>query len=342
MSIEELSDKGIYSFVNNFVSIISKKAPEFCIAQYKKHEMKLNKGLPEYIKANYQRCAFVRTLLKRDRPTELDKIYEPLQFKIDDDVLEEDEIKLSIVSNLHRTIISGYAGNGKTIFLKKIYKELIDNQVNFYPIFVELRNISSDTQTLLDYIYESIKTYSDSFTQEQFTYGLKKGLFYFLIDGLDEVSDSQQGNIQEEIIKLTLKYPDCPFVVTSRPNEFTTWENFHVAHLLPFDYRQCQSFIKKIDYVEERKTDFLEFLTEDKFKEHEEFLSNPLGEILRYLGHDKIIKLQELSDKTLEELKRAGIRVADNIIQQGIEAAKREIGRQFDNIFRFPFLPRLF
>ena len=119
-------------------------------------------------------------------------------------------------------------------------------------------------------------TYSDSFTQEQFTYGLKKGLFYFLIDGLDEVSDSQQGNIQEEIIKLTLKYPDCPFVVTSRPNEFTTWENFYVAHLLPFDYHQCQSFIKKIDFAEERKTDLLELLTEDKFDEHEEFLSNPL------------------------------------------------------------------
>ena len=103
-------------------SYISKKAPEFCIAQYKKHEMKLNKGLPEYIKANYQRCAFVRTLLKRDKPTELDKIYEPLQFKIDDDILEENEVKSSITTDLHRTIISGYAGNGKTIFLKKFIK----------------------------------------------------------------------------------------------------------------------------------------------------------------------------------------------------------------------------
>ena len=287
MSIEELSDKGIDSFVNNFVSFISKKAPEFCITQYKKHEMKLNKGLPEYIKANYQRCAFVRTLLKRDRPTELDKIYEPLQFKIDDEILKEDEIKSSISTDLHRTIISGYAGNGKTIFLKKIYKELIDNQVNFYPIFVELRNISSGDQTLLDYIYESIKTYSDNFTQKQFTYGLEKGLFYFLIDGLDEVSDSQQSNIQEEIIKLTLKYPYCPFVVTSRPNEFTTWENFHVAHLLPFDYCQCQSFIKKIDYVEERKTEFLEFLTEYKFAEHKEFLSNPLLASMMLLTFDE-------------------------------------------------------
>lgn len=287
MITEMLITKAIEKFINNLASYISKKAPEFCIAQYKKHEMKLNKGLPEYIKANYQRCAFVRTLLKRDRPTELDKIYEPLQFKIDDDILEEDEIKLSIASNLHRTIISGYAGNGKTIFLKKIYKELIDNQVNFYPIFVELRNISSDTQTLLDYIYESIKTYSDSFTQEQFTYGLEKGLFYFLIDGLDEVSDSQQSNIQEEIIRLTLKYPDCPFVVTSRPNEFTTWENFYVAHLLPFDYRQCQSFIKKIDYVKERKTEFLEFLTEYKFAEHEEFLSNPLLASMMLLTFDE-------------------------------------------------------
>lgn len=287
MSIEELSNKGIDSFVNNFVSFISKKAPEFCIAQYKKHEMKLNKGLPEYIKANYQRCAYVRTLLKRDRPTELDKIYEPLQFKIDDDILKEDEIKSSISTDLHRTIISGYAGNGKTIFLKKIYKELIDSQVNFYPIFFELRNISSGTQTLLDCIYESILTYSDSFTQEQFTYGLKKGLFYFLIDGLDEVSDSQQSNIQEEIIKLTLKYPYCPFVVTSRPNEFTTWENFHVAHLLPFDYRQCQSYITKIDFIEERKTEFLEFLTEYKFAEHEEFLSNPLLASMMLLTFDE-------------------------------------------------------
>ena len=287
MSIEELSNKGIDSFVNNFVSFISKKAPEFCIAQYKKHEMKLNKGLPEYIKANYQRCAYVRTLLKRDRPTELDKIYEPLQFKIDNYILKEDEIKSSISTDLHRTIISGYAGNGKTIFLKKIYKELIDSQVNFYPIFFELRNISSGTQTLLDCIYESIVTYSDSFTQKQFTYGLKKGLFYFLIDGLDEVSDSQQSNIQEEIIKLTLKYPYCPFVVTSRPNEFTTWENFHVVHLLPFDYRQCQSYITKIDFVEERKTEFLEFLTEYKFAEHEEFLSNPLLASMMLLTFDE-------------------------------------------------------
>lgn len=273
---KDLFTQEMDSNITKFLIAMSKKATKYCVAKYKNLEMKLNKGLPEYIKANYQRCAYVRTLLERDRPTELDKIYEPLQFKIDDEILKEDEIKSSISTDLHRTIISGYAGNGKTIFLKKIYKELIDNQVNFYPIFVELRNISSGDQTLLDYIYESIKTYSDNFTQKQFTYGLEKGLFYFLIDGLDEVSDSQQSNIQEEIIKLTLKYPDCPFVVTSRPNEFTTWENFHVAHLLLFDYRQCQSFIKKIDYVEERKTDFLEFLTEDKFEEHEEFLSNPL------------------------------------------------------------------
>lgn len=284
---KDLFTQEMDSNITKFLIAMSKKATKYCVAKYQNLEMKLNKGLPEYIKANYQRCASVRTLLKRDRPTELDKIYEPLQFEVDDDILEEDKIKSSIAIDLHRTIISGYAGNGKTIFLKKIYKELIDNQVNFYPIFFELRNISPGTQILFDCIYESIVTYSDSFTQEQFTYGLKKGLFYFLIDGLDEITDSQQSNIQAEIIKLTLKYPDCPFVVTSRPNEFTTWENFHVAHLLSFDYRQCQSYITKIDFVEERKTEFLEFLTEDKFEEHEEFLSNPLLASMMLLTFDE-------------------------------------------------------
>lgn len=161
---KDLFTQEMDSNITKFLIAMSKKATKYCIAKYQNLEMKLNKGLPEYIKANYQRCAYVRTLLKRDRPTELDKIYEPLQFKIDDEILKEDEIKSSISTDLHRTIISGYAGNGKTIFLKKIYKELIDNQVNFYPIFVELRNISSGDQTLLDYIYESIKTYSDNFT----------------------------------------------------------------------------------------------------------------------------------------------------------------------------------
>nr|WP_303803329.1 NACHT domain-containing protein [Snodgrassella alvi] len=284
---KDLFTQEMDSNITKFLIAMSKKATKYCVAKYQNLEMKLNKGLPEYIKANYQRCADVRTLLERDRPTKLDKIYEPLQFKIDDDILKEDEVKSSISTDLHRTIISGYAGNGKTIFLKKIYKELIDNQVNFYPIFFELRNISSGTQTLFDCIYESILTYSDSFTQEQFTYGLKKGLFYFLIDGLDEITDPQQSNIQAEIIKLTLKYPDCPFVVTSRPNEFTTWENFYVAHLLPFNYHQCQSFIKKIDFAEERKTEFLEFLTEDKFEEHEEFLSNPLLASMMLLTFDE-------------------------------------------------------
>ena len=284
---KDLFTQEMDSNITKFLIAMSTKATKYCVAKYQNLEMKLNKGLPEYIKANYQRCAYVRTLLKRDRPTELDKIYEPLQFKIDDDILKEDEIKSSISTDLHRTIISGYAGNGKTIFLKKIYKELIDSQVNFYPIFFELRNISSGTQTLLDCIYESIVTYSDSFTQKQFTYGLKKGLFYFLIDGLDEITDSQQSNIQAEIIKLTLKYLDCPFVVTSRPNEFTTWENFYVAHLLPFNYHKCLSFIKKIDFAEERKTEFLEFLTEYKFDEHKEFLSNPLLASMMLLTFDE-------------------------------------------------------
>ena len=119
---KDLFAQEMNSNIKKFLIAMSTKATKYCVAKYQNLEMKLNKGLPEYIKANYQRCASVRTLPIRDKPTKLDKIYEPLQFKVDDDILEENEVKSSITTDLHRTIISGYAGNGKTIFLKKFIK----------------------------------------------------------------------------------------------------------------------------------------------------------------------------------------------------------------------------
>lgn len=67
-----------------------------------------------------------------------------------------------------------------------------------------------------------------------------------------------------------------------------------------------------------------------------------LGEILRFLWHDKTTKLQEFPTKLREDIKEAGIEVAESIVDQGLNAIKRELNRKFDELFRFPTIPRLF
>jgi hypothetical protein len=77
---------------------------------------------------------------------------------------------------------------------------------------------------------------------------------------------------------MTYKYSDCIFLVTSRPDEtrFAGWNEFYVGKILPFDAKQVDLFIKKIDFDEKLKNRFILEVKKNLFKTHKEFLSNPL------------------------------------------------------------------
>jgi predicted NACHT family NTPase len=96
--------------------------------------------------------------------------------------------------------------------------------------------------------------------------------------GLDEVDYTIRDEVCRQIIDLTYKYPNCIFMISSRPDEtrFSTWNEFFVCKIMPFNEKQVELFINKIDFDQDTKKRFILKTKDELFKSHKEFLSNPL------------------------------------------------------------------
>lgn len=296
--IEGISAKGMDALakrLDNLIGFVAEKAPNALYERAKNREMIIKKGLPDYLRAQYHKCETIRTLLKRDAPTEIEKVYVSHRFKQGDVEKSEDDVYKDIGERLHRTIISGGAGSGKSVFLKRLFRAAIERGDTYYPIFFELRSMNSESSAgLLDAIFDSIKKYSPGLTRTQFNFCLSRGLFYLMIDALDELSSAKKIEVEEELEFIGKKYPLCPLVVTSRPRkEFSSWEGFYVSHLQPFSESQFRQFISKVDYPSEKKDEFLEFLGESGFQRYSEFLSNPLLASMMLLTFEEFGQIPE-------------------------------------------------
>jgi len=163
-----------------------------------------------------------------------------------------------------RIIITGLAGSGKSVYLKSLFTQSIENGHTYYPIFFELRSLPQEgMKSLKEEIFQSVKAFAPNFTKKQFEFGLKYGHFYLIIDALDETPLSLKDTVSSEINDLARKYLKCPLVLTSRPSEdFVSWEGFSIARLQPFTLEKCVEYIDKIDFDEGKKREFLDVLKE--------------------------------------------------------------------------------
>jgi len=161
------------------------------------------------------------------------------------------DVKMVIVSleqalEKHRhLIVLGDPGSGKTTLLRylallyardllegnKAVKEKIKLEESGYlPILLPLRKIGQFLDSrhtkpdgteggilLLEFLLEFIKGQHVNLPSNFFDNYLKKGQAIILLDGMDEVADpTLRGRVARLVESLTLAYPACRFIVTSR------------------------------------------------------------------------------------------------------------------------------
>lgn len=278
-------------------SLIDRISIKFAREKYDELRLILQKGLPDYLAANYSKCETLKTLLNRNDPIELDTCFVAPDFQVRDTKFSSDDFLNYVGPSSRKAIITGLAGCGKSVFLKYSFRSVIEQGHSYYPIFFELRSLNrleKNEEMLLPAIFESIRDCCPSFTQAQFNYGLKTGAFYFLLDGIDELKLEIREQVTEEARRIARVHNKCAIVATSRPSdEFVSWDGFSEAKLLPFNLDQAVEYISKLQFDGEKKRDFLSDLKAGLFERNRDFLSNPLLAAMMLLTYDSFGEIPE-------------------------------------------------
>ena len=270
---------------------------KFAKDKYDEVKFVLQKGLPNYLAANYAKCETLKTLLNRNDPVALEDCFVAPDFNLKEEIISSRDFLNRVNQSGGKVVVTGLAGSGKSVFLKYSFRRVIEEGHSYYPIFFELRvlnRLPAKNGILFSEIFQSIKSCCESLTRAQFNHGLKRGAFYFLLDGFDELKQEIREQVSSEIKELARNHHRCAIIVTSRPSdEFVSWEGFSEAKLLPFDLEKAVEYISRLRFDEEKKREFLEDLQGGLFEKNSDFLSNPLLSAMMLLTYDSFGEIPE-------------------------------------------------
>lgn len=180
-----------------------------------------------------------------------------------EEVINELEFS-EFLQNLHRTVVTGDPGAGKSTLTQKICYELFDKYEKkiiknrpITPVLIILRDFSSKKKDMGYSIIEFVESEVTSKYQlpkppfdDFFEILLKNGDILMIFDGLDELLDPHhRREITQDIESFCNLYPEIPVLITSRvvgyeqaPLDPEVFETFLIA---PFDENQVKEYINK-------------------------------------------------------------------------------------------------
>lgn len=229
-----------------------------------------------YFKHMFQKCAFVRTILSKNKSEHISDLYVPVRFHCNGDKRLDFEI-VKRIRSLERVVIRGNGGSGKTLFFKYLWLSIFSDTQGKIPLFVELRRFNDvktpNLKAFCRFELQSKAIFSDSVFESL----CADGKFIFIFDGFDELSASIRSSVEKQIIEMSYVYRACGFAVSSRDDDrFGSWQDFKVYTVSKLTLVDVRALVEKIDFDARTKKKFQDELNEDFFNRHAQFLSSPL------------------------------------------------------------------
>lgn len=243
-----------------------------------KDSIRYGTAYSDYLKNTFEKNSKIKTLIYRRVPKNLYSFYESVGVRYKDKTIDTSDIQ-NLIKVCNKIVITGTGGIGKSILLKHLFLNTIQNTENI-PILIELRkfnNIEAKEISLYNAIYQSLSDNGFQLEDEYFSYSLEEGGYIILLDGFDEVNRDRVSKISEEIKNFSGKYNKNKFIVSSRPADyFIGWNDYHEMTACNLTKEQALSLIKKIEFDEMVKKVFFDALDKDLFERYYSFASNPL------------------------------------------------------------------
>ncbi|KNH29182.1 hypothetical protein ACS77_04645 [Pseudomonas syringae] len=160
--------------------------------------------------------------------------------------------------------------------MKHLFLDCIRDK-RYVPIMVELRDINAEKISIDDFIRKVLDESGFDTNGEYVKKAMVAGHFCFFFDGYDEVDHDLRTQVIRQIGSLSNKYPECPLILSSRPDDvFNGLNEFNVFRIMPLSLESASDLIAKLPFDEDVKTKFQKDLAESLFERHNSFLSNPL------------------------------------------------------------------
>ncbi len=276
VDMNKVATAAFTSLVTNAFNSVSAKATSMA----KDAWAKIFEDFAPFMKDAYQRNAYVRLLSQKDKDVELYSVYVQSAFTCDNNIVDDEKV-IYRVREGKNVVINGNGGAGKTFFMRHLWLTLFKNAGELTPIFIELRKLNDLTNfDLKSFIRLSISRKKE-LDNDLFSYFCSSGRFCFILDGFDEIVQSQRDSAQRQILQLSSDYPLCRFVVSSRyERRFAGWQNFDLYESLPFDLAKVKRLVELVPFEPSAKKLFQKQLDEEFYEQNKSFLSNPLLAIM--------------------------------------------------------------
>ncbi|MDE6523358.1 MAG: NACHT domain-containing protein [Muribaculaceae bacterium] len=279
--VKSLMDYVVIPKISDFTSEIKK--------QWNLKVVTVNNHFYDYFIRTYDQLSIMNTLALKNQQLSLLSIYQPLTISIDFSKREStkiEKIPYELIDKYQRILITDTAGMGKSTISKYIFLKMVEDKCAI-PIFIELRKLSKKN-TLIDEIISMLNGIEEKMDKELLICLLKKGGFYFILDGFDEIALANRDEVVEDlkIFIKDLSEKNC-FILTSRPESMlSAFGDFKSFQILPLKENEAYSLLSKYDGNGETSSKLIAELKTERNKTVREFLKNPLLVSLLFIVYD--------------------------------------------------------
>lgn len=137
-----------------------------------------------------------------------------------EDVVTSLSIEEAISSSGNKIVILGDPGSGKTTLLKYIATDAAIAK-KILPIIIQLRELGTNSSADILSEHLSNLPFASDIPRHYFERKLQKGDCIILMDGLDEISETERAWVVDQIVQLSFKYPNNTYIVSSRTASYT-------------------------------------------------------------------------------------------------------------------------
>lgn len=271
-----LISKATPAIAEKIANITGQKIVEFRAKFFKNFERHLSNSL--------QKSRYVKTVVSKDKPVLLEKIYVPLTLTSDGDTFEDRTVDPTRRQGA-RFIISGTGGAGKTILMKHLLNVACDNTNFVIPLFFELRSLKLDIFSSLEEAlhFELIRDGGEE-SRALFDACLAEGALAVFLDGFDEIHPDRVEGTLREVEQFSRKFTKASIILSTRPSTgLQELTDFDVYHVNPLSKTQAIAVVDKTKFDEASKSKFLDALAGGMYEKHQTMMSIPILVVMMLL-----------------------------------------------------------